>query len=484
MTNPVEQARDAQKSLPVKRREPKVNPDNPWVDDLLDREQIATRLTNLVATQEPPLTISLHGEWGTGKTFMLRRWQKSLENQRYRAIYFNAWQDDFCDDPLLATIGQLAEYFKQEGLRGIAANVAKIALPLIRANAGNLLKGVGVPVQLDTAGQGGSDPMSDYRDQRATKDQFKNELAKLAAKVSEETGHPLVFIVDELDRCRPTFAIELLERIKHIFDVPHLVFVFGVNRDELCKSLSSIYGEINADVYLRRFFDFEFNLPEADSQGFAGHLMDVFQIQPVFQQLAAAAGGQNPIYDYNDYRVVLPRLWSGLGLSLRDIDYGIRLLVLMTRNVPVGESSHPYLLAVLIAMKFKNADYYRMLVTGEFRASEVMDYLSKEVGQRRNHGNLETNLDRIEGFLYCAEHPRPDSYEDHRGLVELELEKLTEGVVAPEVNFLSARAKSAGRDQAQRIWQAVREGSQKGIDHATFGDLATLIDTYQAELRR
>ena len=48
---------------------------------------------------------------------------------------------------------------------------------------------------------------------------------------------PLIFIIDELDRCRPTFAIELLERVKHIFDVPNMVFVLGINRDELCKSL-------------------------------------------------------------------------------------------------------------------------------------------------------------------------------------------------------------------------------------------------------
>ena len=54
-----------------------------------------------------------------------------------------------------------------------------------------------------------------------------------------DTGQPLVFIIDELDRCRPTFAIELLERVKHIFDVPNIVFVFGINRSELVKALDS-----------------------------------------------------------------------------------------------------------------------------------------------------------------------------------------------------------------------------------------------------
>ena len=78
-------------------------------------------------------------------------------------------------------------------------------------------------------------------------------METMSTRVVEETRQPLVFVIDELDRCRPTFSIELLERVKHIFDVPGMVFVFGVNRNELCSSIKSIYGEIDADVYLRRF---------------------------------------------------------------------------------------------------------------------------------------------------------------------------------------------------------------------------------------
>ena len=91
--------------------------------------------------------------------------------------------------------------------------------------------------------------LEEYLYQRASKDKLKKHLQDLAGEVVKETGHPLVFIIDELDRCRPTFAIELLERVKHIFDIPNMVFAFGINRDELCKSLSSIYGDIDVDVY-------------------------------------------------------------------------------------------------------------------------------------------------------------------------------------------------------------------------------------------
>ena len=83
-----------------------------------------------------------------------------------------------------------------------------------------------------------------------------------------------MFIIDELDRCRPTFAIELLERVKHIFDVKNIVFVFGINRAELTEALVSVYGEIEAGEYLRRFFDMEFILPDGDPTRFCQHLLE------------------------------------------------------------------------------------------------------------------------------------------------------------------------------------------------------------------
>ena len=210
---------------------------------------------------------------------MLKRWQKALEKDNYRAIYFNAWEDDFSDDPLLSILGQLAEYLHQGLFRESLENVRKNAFPLLRSNFSSLLnRHTGLTTEFKRALPTREDLFKDYLLQRNTKDQLRANLQDLSAKVQRNSSHPLVFIIDELDRCRPTFAIELLERVKHIFDVPNMVFVFGLNRDELCKSLESVYGNIQTDVYLRRFFDFEFNLQEADSQGFTLHLIDKFEI--------------------------------------------------------------------------------------------------------------------------------------------------------------------------------------------------------------
>ena len=474
---------DAQKAVALKIGEPDIDSSNPWVDDLLARQDIATRLTNLVATQEPPLSISLHGQWGTGKTFLLRRWQKTLELDGYQAIYFNAWEDDFCDDPLLAMIGHLAGHFEGNKFKELARRVAEIALPLIKENLLGVIKATtGLTIKLDQQEQGNKTPLDAYLEQRATKDQLKNQLAQLSDEVARETGHPLVFIVDELDRCRPTFAIELLERVKHIFDVPHIVFVFGLNRDELSKSLSSVYGDINTDVYLRRFFDFEFNIPEADSQGFALHLMDKFMLGQVFHSLSAEARNNIHVYDFQNYKAVFPKLWSALGLSLRDIDYSIRLLALLTKNVPVGTHTNPFVLGILIGMKFKKPEFYHSLAAGNFLTSKIMDYIDGELRHDLIDNDLSYSLDRSEGFLYCADSlnvRRSDPGE--AALTELQ----RVGGDSSDISFsvISKRAQNADQRQLDRICQAIDDG-RGYIDAKRLGELATLIDTYQTELRR
>ena len=272
MTEEVLNSTDPRDVLKLKLLEPDVSPEQPWQDDTLDRAKIAEKLTNLIRNQRDPFVISIDGQWGTGKTFLLNRWQKALENEGFRVIYFNAWEDDFCDDPLLSIIGQLSEHFTEGKLKEIAKKVGKTAILLLKKNVLSAIeKATGITLEIDLNNR---DFLQEYLDQRVTKDRLKEHLTELSTEVVKETNHPLVFIIDELDRCRPTFAIELLERVKHIFDVPDLVFVFGVNRDELCKSLTSIYGEIDASVYLRRFFDMEFSLPDVDSEEFCRILMD------------------------------------------------------------------------------------------------------------------------------------------------------------------------------------------------------------------
>ena len=187
-------ASDPRDALKLKLPEPDVDTGQPWADDVLNRAQIAARLTNLIRNQSAPFVISIHGYWGTGKTFLLRRWQKDLERENFRAIYFNAWEDDFCNDPLLAILGQMSEYFKESPFKTLADKVAEVAMPLFLQNVRGILeKHTGLTLVLDQSTETQRDPLESYLSQRATKDDLKKRLTDMSATVREKTGHPMVF---------------------------------------------------------------------------------------------------------------------------------------------------------------------------------------------------------------------------------------------------------------------------------------------------
>ena len=95
---------------------------------------------------------------------------------------------------------------------------------------------------------------------------FKESLEKLAAKVREEQKFPLTIIVDELDRCRPDFALGLLERIKHLFDVKGVAFVLLVNRSKIESYIQTVYGNADAEAYLLKFGNLFVDLPRQQSK--------------------------------------------------------------------------------------------------------------------------------------------------------------------------------------------------------------------------
>ena len=474
-------------ALKLKLPEPDVSAEKPWADDVLDREQLAARLTNLIQNQSAPFTFSIHGNWGTGKTFLLKRWQKDLEAQGFKSIYFNAWEDDFCDDPLLAILGQMSEYFKEDGLKEFARRAAEVAVPLIRENALGVLKattGVTFKVNQD---QGEKAFLEAYLEQRSTKEKLKKRLDEMSAKVVAETKHPMVFIIDELDRCRPTFAIELLERVKHIFDVPNLVFVFGLNRDELSKSLQSVYGEIDSDVYLRRFFDMEFTLSEVDAESFAGHLIKKFELANFFITLGTNANSSTYEGSYPKLLGYIPLFWGHLGLSLRDIDYCVRMVALVGKNL---EPSHyryaPWLLALLIPLKLMNPALYRQYIQGNCLGSDVMNYIDERVHHQKLGSSEEWVLSQMESYLYRAD-KRDDQSETPVALTQLKLianAQESTPLVLTHPEYLSKRTQQADKTRSQRLIKMMEPPILEFFQADAVGYLTELIDIHQQLVRR
>lgn len=471
-------------SLRLKLPEPDVSPEEPWGDDVLGREEIATRLTNLIRNQSAPFVISIDGNWGTGKTFLLRRWQKALEKEDFKAIYFNAWEDDFCDDPLVAILGQLSEYFEESPFQSLANKVVEVGIPLLKQNVLGVLENkTGITLELKKEKKNGQDPLKSYRFQRATKDDLKKRLSEMSAKVREETGHPMVFIIDELDRCRPTFAIELLERVKHIFDVPDLVFVFGINRDELCSSLQSIYGDIDASIYLRRFFDMGFTLPEADAEKFGRHLFQKFELDTFFASLSDETRIRRLQEQFLALSSHYPGIWARLGLSLRDIDYCVRLIALVGKNLKPHQYMYPWLLGLLVSLQFTDPTLYRQYVQGNCLGSTVMDHVDKKLSTQILDRNLTRILDMVEVNLYFgytkgySPVPPPSSAFD-------QLQLLSSGEELTHPEYLSEKTQKSDPQRIATLMTIMSEGQYFMSSENNVGYVATLIDLHQELVRR
>ena len=439
-------------------------------------------MTNLVRYQLDPLVVSLNGHWGTGKTFFLKRWQKNLEQEGFHAIYFNAWEDDFCDDPLVAIIGQLSEFIeKKEGLKEYAPKIKKALKPLLTRTFQSVTKkftGVDLSALQE---QFVDNALEEYSLQRSNKVRLKGQLKAMSTMVVEETGQPLVFVIDELDRCRPTFSIELLERVKHIFDIPGMVFVFGVNRDELCSSIRSIYGEIEADVYLRRFFDMEFLLPEASSENFCRHLIKRYKLKEFFFELSES--DQNSVHDneFKAFDYFFPLSCSCLDLSLRDIDHCIRSMAFVGKRINVRHFMYPHLLSVLIILRLKNQALYLSLVRGDSRVGEVMNYIDEIFNGELDH-NLNHYIDQIEVDL-CLTY----TYEKENIVSQLQLLVQNQSLTYPE--YLSEKTKKSGGERAKKLLQMMEQRNQdlyfqRSLTISTIQYLSGLIELVEMSQKR
>jgi len=275
---------------------------NPFENDALKREPFAQMMTHIVDMYGGNgCVLSLNGEWGTGKTTFIRMWKQKLDNEHYRTVYFNAWKYDYTDDPLMAIISELKAISKDEKIfKSIASCAGKISWSVLTAVAkGIIVNKLGIQTDdiaeaiaktVETIGQ---DQIKAFEDQKQTLDDFKKQLQKFVTqdesdkdKSSYSEGcKPVVFFIDELDRCNPTYAVRTLEIVKHLFDVPNIVFVLSINKQQLSCAIQGYYRSSNMDAigYLKRFIDIEIDLPECEMSDFCNYLYDYYGFKDFFE---------------------------------------------------------------------------------------------------------------------------------------------------------------------------------------------------------
>ena len=289
-----------------------IPPDEPFRHDLLERKVCAEQLTELLKSSDDSLVLCISAEWGNGKTTFLKMWRQHLINEEFKTLYFNAWENDYSEDALVSLIGELSAGIgelrlspeKTKRIKGYLDKAKKLGAVLIK-------KGVPLAVRMGTGGiinaaefnldedaitklselgeEVAKKQIEKYEESKKTINGFREELKSFADEItSPEEGtdrFPLVIFVDELDRCRPPYAVQVLEKVKHLFNVPNIVFVIAVDKDQLGHSIKSMYGQgMDVGGYLRRFIDLDFSLPIPDTGAFCDAQFAKFGLVEIFKK--------------------------------------------------------------------------------------------------------------------------------------------------------------------------------------------------------
>ncbi|HEO8482622.1 MAG: hypothetical protein IE930_13005 [Stenotrophomonas sp.] len=266
---------------------------SPWENDTFERKRAGEMLCNLILSLDQPFVIAVNGGWGSGKTVFLRRLSEHLKTQtpRSHSVYLDAWSTDWHDDPLLALVLAVNEtlaaagYVKSGELgRKLVGNATQLAAPTAMVAAHLLAPGTGpIASAVAKAGAEAIKLASDKaRAKRGLEDSLRGARDLL---LQRHSGRPIsgqvVVIIDELDRCRPDYAIKMLERIKHLFHIPGYVFVIATDNVNLRGAVKTVYGhETDGEQYLRKFFDFEMHLRRPNPIQFTKSLIEQFDILP------------------------------------------------------------------------------------------------------------------------------------------------------------------------------------------------------------
>jgi hypothetical protein len=313
------------------------------------RESLSDFLTEFLVEEKEGFVLNLNGSWGVGKTHFLKSWEDKIKSD-YPVVYIDAWKTDFADDPLLVVVNSIIEFLKKgsgsfyDKELAVISTVYNLTKPVIRvlgSAAGGLIGAQDGPagaiagasfgrefidqslarIEKNKSSKDAKKHFDNYRNKLDALDQFKiaiNEWADCYMTLTTNNQkYPIFIFVDELDRCRPNYAIELLETVKHMFDLPNFVFVIATDTEQLKHSIKAVYGEkFDSSQYLTRFFDSTFQLPAPNIHQYLQFKRD---------NLNLTEAGYVRVYptirdDADDLYAMLGAISEAYGLELRDID--------------------------------------------------------------------------------------------------------------------------------------------------------------------
>lgn len=367
--------------------------------DRLERARYAEFLTNYLAAEgkQRNYVLNLNAEWGAGKTWFIKRWYMELK-EHYPTVYIDAWQQDFSDDPLLTVISSIIDQLRDatgnkidvpDGIKTKLLGLLKVGGRLVLKSAikkagledGDFsLEGEDADKLVDTL-------CSNHRERYESIQYLKQEIRQWVEGAvglsKEKLDYPAFILIDELDRCRPSYAVEMLETIKHIFDIPRVVFVLATDTEQLQHAVKVIYGsEFDAYIYLSRFFNRRFSMLSGSRHNFVeSHLSNVTYLNSsVFENIWPTGLGVDSL------GAIISSIADACQLSLRSTEKLIDRSLLVLVNMK-NDSINIVFLAYLIALhESKPSDYDTIISSG--RSHSFLSGIKSDVIKLHGMNNI------------------------------------------------------------------------------------------------
>jgi hypothetical protein len=360
--------------------------------------------------------LNLNSEWGSGKTYFLKRWSNDLQNH-FPVVYIDAWQQDYSDDPLMTALSSVIKQLRDQA--GMSESDPKFQLPkkalgLLKAAAPGFARSVakryldidlaalmqeeepdiqdenGLPINMGELASTMVKQLIDEHDgKKKAIDDLKVHVEKWVDNVvtHKKLKYPAFIFIDELDRCLPSYAVEMLETIKHIFDIKGIVFVVATDTEQLQHAVKAIYGEgFNARLYLGRFFNSRFSLKAPDLKSFLEVHTDISKLSGEY----LANAGIQILPPNDDANITLSNISVILDAFKMPPRTAIQIadrVVATISNMPKGSKIDILMLTTLLCFYEQDHERFQGIIAGDLKYqdksgkdAELKDYIQDHFG--------------------------------------------------------------------------------------------------------
>ena len=348
-----------------------------YKNDQIGRNTDIHAFVDILNSLEDSCSIALDGAWGSGKTFFVKQVKMVLEScspikskSEYRdevktvwknyhsgkepefqaqlCVYYDAWENDNDGDPILSLVYSILQQVDEKTPFPKDNKIFEKVAALADCITGKSTTAVLESMKSDSV-------LDDLRKSKSV----HSTIAEFLDHLLDERANRLIVIIDELDRCKPDYAVRVLEKIKHYFDNERITFVFAVNVQELQHTISSYYGShFDSCRYLDRFFDLRIALPPAN-------------LQRYYQSIDFQS-------DYYTVDFVCKKIIEKFHFSLREISRFLKAMKIAEYELTHSDRfsfSDPeqltariceiYLVPLLIALEISDMNAYTQLISGQ-----------------------------------------------------------------------------------------------------------------------